>query len=270
MKEAAVKLLLTPLIFAFSLVAVPIVHPPFDCHRPNIFCYPTFSNTQDLTLMGSAQQSNGAIMLSPDVVWTSGTVAYSNTVDLVQAFLMSARFSISSSGQPADGLVFRFQPNFNETGPLGGALSIFGQQGLFLAIDTFANGDYGDPPAPSVALIGCGVGAGADPNHFNGCTPAMAPVPFSLADGSVHSVAIGYDAGMFRVSIDRSNLIDTRLALGNFLAGPSYVEVSGVTGGQAQQTILRSWSLNVDTPEPTGMAVAGLILIAIGRLFPRR
>jgi hypothetical protein len=274
-------------LFALSLGATDItpIHypgPVFDYHETcDISGNCWFGNnlTSDvsgLTLLGSAQLSVASIMLTPDETWQYGTVAYNTPLDLAgDTFSMSASFSINSSGTPADGLVFRFQPNLNETGPLGGALGIFGQPGFFVVLDTFTNTAYGDLASPSVAVIGCGVGKGADPNHYDGCTPAMAPVGFSVVDGALHTLNISYGGGQLGVSVDGSTIIDTPLVLANYLSGPVYTEVSGVTGGLSEAATLSRWDLYVapaaSTPEPCETAVVGLVLLAIGgRLRLRR
>ena len=283
MIRQTVPLLFVLPLFALSLGATVITPPGGGVHNPApVFDYhetcdisghcwfgnDLSSDISGLTLLGSAQLSGDSIILTPDATWQYGTVAYNTPLDLTgDTFSMYASFSINSSGPPADGLIFGFQPNLDESGPLGGALGIYGQLGLFVVLDTFQNTDYGDPPSPSVALIGCGTGNGADPNHFHGCTLAMAPLGFSVVDGANHSLSITYASGQLAVGVDANPVIDTPLALSSYVTGPIYTEVSAATGGLSEEAMLSSWRLYASpavAPEPAGTAVIGLALLAVG------
>lgn len=269
-------LVLTLWLISSTQAAVVTPPPCSEIHNPappaqRVFSYGCFDAVGGLTLMGNAQQSGDLIMLTQDQVWQQGTAAYDTPLNLSSgSFHMDAVFSIASAGSAADGLVFRFQPNINESGPSGGALGIFGQQGLFVVLDTFQNANYGDLPSPSVAVISCGIGVGADPDHSHGCTVAMAEIGFSVTDGAFHSMSIQDDSGEFRVFVDSSKIVETPLALSRFITDSTYVEVSGVTGGLSQQTDLRSWGLDVvSSPEPVTTVPVGAILVLLLVMFLR-
>jgi hypothetical protein len=224
----------------------------------------TYNNFQDLAglaLSGAAAQSGSTITLNPDLPWTHGSVFIDSPFNPNAGFSISSTFSMASNGSPGDGLVFRLQPNPYVPSVLGGALTIYQVTGLFIVIDTYANAPYSDPPAPSLSVIGCGVGLGADPNHASGCFLASAPITSNLFDGNGHSINIAYDLSMLSVSIDNSLLVQRPTNLGSYLSGPTFFGASGVTGGLSQANTLLSASLvTTESPEPSTIALVGLAL----------
>ncbi len=85
------KRLLLFSLYSGLAIASPIVDPRPQCHVPDTFCYSAFSDTAGLSLFGSAQATNGSVVLTPASAWTSGTVAYDTPVDLLSGpFRMQA------------------------------------------------------------------------------------------------------------------------------------------------------------------------------------
>ena len=262
-------------VFAALLVALAA------CARidASSFTFADFSSTTGLTLIGSATPIGAVLELTPDQAWTTGAAVFNQRLAVADGFSTSFTFRLSSSGTPADGLVFVVEnaaPWFNQ--PAGGALDYFGlPSSLAVEFDTWRNAPYADPNANHVAVQSCGLSPNT-PDHSAGCTLGMRLEPgVALTDGSAHTVNILYLPGSLGVVLDGTSMmtvplqIDTKLGLAD---GGAWVALAAATGGGSERAEVLNWAFqtspNTSTPEPATMVVAGAGLIAVGVLRRRR
>jgi hypothetical protein len=237
------------------------------------FTFADFSSTAGLTLVGAATPVGGVLQLTPDQLWTTGAAIFNQRQPVVDGFSTSFTFRMSSSGTPADGMVFLVEnaaPWFNQ--PAGGALDYYGlPNSLAVEFDTWQNGPYADPNANHIAVQSCGVSPNT-PDHSAGCALGMRIDPgITLADGAAHTVDIRYIPGTLGVLLDGTSImtvplqIDTKLSLPD---GQAWVAMAAATGGSSERAELLTWSFqtgpNTNTPEPATALIVGVGLVAVG------
>ena len=215
---------------------------------------------------------------------------------LSTGFTTSFQFQISNTGAcdgcgfPADGLALVIQGDPAGTGALGytgnGQNIAYGnndvstasgpgaaiQNSLAIELDTFQNGDYGDPSGNHIAVQSCGpnnadtlAGNSADHNYLcpSGKSAKLAlqslPQGVSLGDGNIHTITVNYTApgtctescNNFAVYLDSALILQTTLDITQQLfltntgnATGAFIGFTSATGAAVENNDIISWSFS--------------------------
>lgn len=237
------------LSLVFVLAISPLCHSDFD--------YPDFVSTIDLNFVGGATSAGDRIRIAPATLNTSGAVWHAIAQDVDGGFVTEFTFQMSSvSG--ADGMAFVIQGiSGNEIGCLGGnpcgsstmhmgsALGYEGIPSVAVELDSYNNGNVGDPNGNHTSIHTMGTAP-------NDADEAMASIGSGLIPGTnLNSgqsivVRITYVPGMMEVFVQ--DLMTPRVSVSLDLAatlgaGPKWVGFTASTGGLVQDHDVLDWSL---------------------------
>lgn len=237
------------------------------------FVFRDFSDVTELNMVGSAQEFQGRLRLTPTVRYAAGA-AWFNTRQIVEdGFRTNFRFQLSGGG---DGFTFAIQnDSLAALGAVGGSLgyaaSSSGNQGgipasLVIEFDSYLNREHDDPNGNHVSVHT----AGLDENLAHITSSLGWGVPdFLLDDGNVHTATIEYLPESLSVWLDGSidPVVTVPVNLANTLpldSGQAWVGFTASTGGATQTHDILSWNFAV-IPEPStlillGMGTVGLLM----------
>lgn len=165
--------------------------------------------------------TNGWVQLTDTGTDQSGTAFQTGTAVSADNVSIAFRFYVSG-GSGADGISLTALDTTRMTsfvGDTGGGIGYAGLPGWSIEVDTWYNGEYGDPtPEDHVSL------------HFDGQPvgpAAWAALP-DMEDGAWHDMEVNVLAPHVTVAIDGVTYIDTDLS--GFSAFPAYVGFTAATG----------------------------------------
>ena len=130
------------------------------------FEYPDFTSSDSLILVGSAASPGADLVLTPFLNWHAGAAWHGFKQLVGNGFVTTFEFSISTIG--ADGMAFVLQNDHQSAlGLCGGSLGFSGgissgctfgqnvdiQNALVVELDTWNNGEYGDPDDNHVGIF---------------------------------------------------------------------------------------------------------------------
>lgn len=165
--------------------------------------------------------TNGWVQLTAATTDQSGTAFQTGTTVGADNVSIAFRFYVSG-GSGADGISVTALDASRMTsfvGSTGGGIGYAGLPGWSIEVDTWYNGEYGDPTPDDHVSI-----------HFDGepfGPAAWAALP-EMEDGAWHDMEVNVLAPRVTVSIDGVTYIDTDLA--GFSAFPAYVGFTAATG----------------------------------------
>ncbi|MFN7142444.1 MAG: lectin-like domain-containing protein [Myxococcota bacterium] len=180
---------------------------------------------------GSARwdASNGWVELTTPTYDQSGTAFQTGSTVGADNVNIAFRFYVSG-GSGADGISLTALDTTRMTGfvgSTGGGIGYAGLPGWSIEVDTWYNGEYGDPTQDDHVSI-----------HFDG--QPMGPAAWAalpeMEDGAWHDMEVSVLAPHVTVTIDGVTYIDTDLA--GFTAFPAYVGFTGATGGSTNAHLI--------------------------------
>jgi outer membrane protein OmpA-like peptidoglycan-associated protein len=163
---------------------------------------------QDFRLAGEAiRTGSDCILLSPDKVWSSGSIWHKHPISLRAQFEVSIKFMIGCKNeQGADGLVFVLHPHSRQTGFQGEGMGFAGlTPSLGIEIDTWRNEHLGDPYEDHVSILKNG-----NVSHWNNLA---GPIRLqNLEDCRQHILTIKWspESNMLTIIIDRRKVLQYR------------------------------------------------------------
>ncbi|MEL6131898.1 MAG: hypothetical protein AAFR59_00900, partial [Bacteroidota bacterium] len=154
---------------------------------------------------GSAFNSGGCYVLTPDQTWQSGSVWYLNRVDISEPFdLYFEIFLGCRNGDGADGIAFVLQQVSTSVGTQGEGI---GYGGIFpslsFEIDTYFNPNRDDPAFDHVSLMRNGNVNHLNVNNLAGPFPAIGSGQ-NITDCNYHEFRVTWnpDSQIYRAYID--------------------------------------------------------------------
>ncbi len=165
--------------------------------------------------------TNGWVELTSTGPYQTGTAFQVGSTVGADNMSIAFRFYVSG-GSGADGISLTALDTTRMTsfvGDTGGGIGYAGLPGWSIEVDTWYNGEYGDPTADDHVSI-----------HFDGQPfgPAAWSALPEMEDGGWHEMEVNVLAPHVTVSIDGVTYIDTDL--GGFTSFPAYVGFTGATG----------------------------------------
>lgn len=150
------------------------------------------------TFVGDAQAlGNDCYRITSDQEWELGAVWFNETLDLNQSFTIDVEVNLGDTdADGADGIVFVMQTvGPSAIGAAGGGLGFEGFNPSFgVEIDTWQNGDVGDPFQDHVAFLRDGINNHNAP-YFNLAGPVPARTDgANIEDGQPHQFRLDWDA----------------------------------------------------------------------------
>lgn len=143
-------------------------------------------NIEDFELGGAATQiDDQCIRLVPDWPYQSGSAWYKQAIDLNAPFEMEICLMLGDKDlEGADGIVFVFYPQINNTGFWGEGMGFAGlRPSLGIEFDTYLNYHLNDPAEDHMAIM-----ANGQTHHFSNL---ISPVLLgNLEDGTRHVLRI--------------------------------------------------------------------------------
>lgn len=134
-------------------------------------------------------------LLTPDQNTKSGSVWNVNQIDLNNSFDFIFDVFLGYNDVGADGIAFVLQPISTVVGSSGGGIGYLGiSPSLAVEIDTYQNGNYGDPSADHIAIQ-----ANGDVSHntLNNLAPPVSALTnnANIEDGQNHLLRVTWNAG---------------------------------------------------------------------------
>lgn len=173
--------------------------------------------------------TNGWVELTTPTYDQSGTAFQTGSTVGADNVSIAFRFYVSG-GSGADGISLTALDTTRMTGfvgSTGGGIGYAGLPGWSIEVDTWYNGEYGDPTQEDHVSI-----------HFDG--QPMGPAAWAalpeMEDGAWHDMEVNVLAPHVTVTIDGVTYIDTDLA--GFAAFPAYVGFTGATGGSTNAHLI--------------------------------
>lgn len=183
----------------YLLLLIPVLNAPTIAQSFKI---------QDFRLAGEAiRTGSDCIRLSPDKVWSSGSIWHKKAISLRAQFEVSIKFMIGCKNEEgADGLVFVLHPHSSQTGFQGEGMGFAGlTPSLGIEIDTWRNKHLGDPSEDHIAILKNG-----NVSHWNNLA---GPIRLqNLEDCSQHILTIKWSpsANMLTINIDKRQVLQYR------------------------------------------------------------
>lgn len=165
-----------------------------------------------------------------------GSVWNENMISLTEPFDFTFDVFLGYNPAGADGIAFVLQPISTSIGVAGGGLGYQGiDPSLAVEIDTYQNGQFGDPSYDHVAIMANGITDHNSASNLAGPFPAL-PGNLNIADGQEHLFRVSWDpAGQtMRVYMDGSLRLEyTGDIIGDIFADDPMVfwGFTGSTGG---------------------------------------
>ncbi len=183
-------------------------------------------NAQFRTNGTAISQANNCFRLTSNLTNQSGSVWYLSSVDISKPFDLYFEVNLGCSNGGADGMAFVLQPISTSVGSSGGGLGYQGiTPSLAIEMDTYQNGNWGDPVYDHIAIMSNGVNDHTSANNLAGPVAALAGNG-NLEDCNFHDFRITWDTATFtmRVYMDCSlRLTYTGNIVQTIFSGSPYV-----------------------------------------------
>jgi hypothetical protein len=247
------------------------------------FQYTSFASTSGLTLVGSAQQSAGKILVTPSMAATAGAVWTAQKQSVAAGFDTTLTFHVEGkNGNGSDGIALVIQNASATALGAGGAGMGYARNDTFnlagiansfaMEIDTFNNGAYFTeaPGANHIALQSRGLLENVPDTRATLGSVATT----DLSDGPIHTVRLRYLNGFMDVFLDglATPVLHTAVNLSALLSldnstsnpGMAWIGVTSSTGGPADREahVLDAWSFSNTIPTPGASSLLALAGIA--------
>ncbi|MEM0983889.1 MAG: hypothetical protein AAGI17_08060 [Planctomycetota bacterium] len=256
-----------------TIVATSIVIAASAASAQTSVSFPDFSNTNGLTLSGSAtalSTSDGDIIRLAARNEFSGSVFSSTPISAAQ-FSAAFSFRITDPGgitdafgeRGADGLVFVVQTVSDDIGGGGGGLGYSGiAPSVAVEFDTFGNTTFNDPSSNHVGI------------DVNGSVTSLVTANFApdFDNGEDFFAWVDYNGQLLTVSVSETNVrpaapllslaIDIPATIGQ---GSAFVGFTAGTASAWGNHDLLSFSYDSTIPAPAGAVVLGLGGLAASR-----
>ncbi len=155
-----------------------------------------YSFSQSYQVNGNASQlSCNCYRLTPNLNTQGGSVWNVNQIDLGNSFDFIFDVFLGNSDAGADGIAFVLQPVSTSIGSNGGGLGYLGiTPSVAIEIDTYQNGNYGDPAADHIGIQSNGDVDHGTANNLAGPVAALASSG-NIEDGQNHLLRVNWNAG---------------------------------------------------------------------------
>ncbi len=215
--------------------------------------YSNFASVSGLTLNGSASNVGNTLQLTPDANTQAGSAFFTTPISLASDPSFRSAFSFQLTGETggADGFTFVIQNDprgVAAIGATGGDLGFTGiTKSVAVEFDTYVNGGF-DPSNNHISII--------SGNVNNPLTTTLSPV--DLNSGDTFYAWVDYHGGTHSLSVYLSTdptkpafaLTKTNVDLSTVVGTNAYVGFTAGTGGLANAQLIRSWTLDQQTPDP--------------------
>lgn len=120
-------------------------------------CLPFLLQAQFQTNGNASANGANCYIITPAQNSQSGSVWYTNTIDLSQSFELYTTVFLGCNNGGADGMTFSFQSVSTNVGSVGGGMGYSGiSPSVAVEFDTYQNSNFGDPTYDHTALISQG------------------------------------------------------------------------------------------------------------------
>ncbi len=216
------------------------------------------SFAQSYQVNGNASQlSCNCYRLTPDLNTQGGSVWNVNQISLVDSFDFTFDVFLGYNDGGADGIAFVLQPVSTSIGSNGGGLGYLGiTPSVAIEIDTYMNGNYGDPIYDHIGIQSNGDVDHNGINNLAGPTSALTSTG-NIEDGQNHLLRVKWNAGTQTLEAYFDGVLRVTYT-GNIVANifsnnPNvYWGFTGSTGGSINEqrfclSIVPDFSTNVAT-----------------------
>jgi|GEM_PF-1501706 len=218
------------------------------------FDFPTFNNTNQLHLCGSATLTNGLLQLTAAEYWVVGGAWYALPVDVQDGFETTFDFRIGRDG--ADGFAFVIQNAGSTVLGTRGAESGYNiPNSIAVEFDTWRNVDDGDLNANHVSIQTRGIERNGPEHSYSLGSTTL--IPF-LSDNRPHQARIAYVPGQLCIFVDdlERSALTVQVELEKILTlsdGCAFVGFTAATGGDFETHDILRWSF-ASAAAPDGAA----------------
>ena len=192
--------------------------------------------------LGAAAPANPGVHVTPSAGGLAGALWWSNAAtfdrfDITFSYAITPDAASTVYG-PGDGMTFAWvsSATLPALGPNGGAMAVMGLTGFAVAVDSYANTEFGDQPTPNIAIK----------NTVDMTNVASTAAKMTLIDGNAHAVRVKLANGSVTVLLDGNEVIGAT-ALPGYAPYSGYWGFGAGTGGAFELHELRSVTARIGT-----------------------